>query len=154
MSDPVLIRGGRVIDPSQTIDAIRDVLVVDGVVAEIGEGVDAPEGAREIDGVRVITARVEGVDPKELRPMVDDLRARLGSGVVLLAAEANGRVSLALGVTQDLTGRLSAGDLVREVAQVVGGRGGGRKDFAQAGGDAPERLDAAFERLEALLGAD
>ena len=84
--------------------------------------------------------------------MVDDLRARLGSGVVLLAAEADGRVSLALGVTVDLTERLSAGDLVREVAQVVGGRGGGRRDFAQAGGDAPERLDAAFERLAALLG--
>jgi alanyl-tRNA synthetase len=114
---------------------------------------DLTESARVIDGLRVITARVEGVDPKELRPMVDDLRARLGSGVVLLAAEANGRVSLALGVTQDLTERLSAGDLVREVAQVVGGRGGGRRDFAQAGGDAPERLDAAFERLEALLGA-
>jgi alanyl-tRNA synthetase len=107
--------------------------------------------AVEIGGVRVLTSRVEGVDGKELRSMVDDLRARLGSGVVLLAAESDGRVSLALGVTADLTQRYRAGDLVREVASVVGGKGGGRPDFAQAGGNDPSRLDAAFERLGALI---
>jgi alanyl-tRNA synthetase len=71
--------------------------------------------------------------------------------VVLLAAEENGKVSLALGVTKDLTGRFRAGDLVREVAAVVGGKGGGRPDFAQAGGDDPSKLDQAFERLRELV---
>ena len=83
--------------------------------------------------------------------MVDDLRVKLGSGLVLLAATEDGRVSLALGVTKDLTDRYKAGDLVREIAAVVGGKGGGRPDFAQAGGSQPERLEEAFARFEALL---
>jgi alanyl-tRNA synthetase len=83
--------------------------------------------------------------------MVDELRMKLGSGVVLLASEADGRVSLALGVTKDLTKKCRAGDLIREVAAVVGGKGGGRPDFAQAGGDDPSQLDSAFEKLEALI---
>jgi alanyl-tRNA synthetase len=70
---------------------------------------------------------------------------------VLLAAEGEGRVSLALGVTKDLTGHYKAGDLVREISQIVGGKGGGRPDFAQAGGNDPSQLDAAFERLDALV---
>jgi alanyl-tRNA synthetase len=107
--------------------------------------------AREVGGIRLLTARVEGVEGKELRSMVDDLRARLESGVVLLASESDGSVALALGVTKDLTKRYRAGDLVREVASVVGGRGGGRPDFAQAGGGDPSKLDEAFERLDALI---
>jgi alanyl-tRNA synthetase len=112
---------------------------------------DLTERAREVAGVRVVTAAVDGASDKELRAMVDDLRARLGTGVVLLAATAEGRVSLALGVTENLTKQLRAGDLVREVAAVVGGKGGGRPEFARAGGAAPERLDEAFARLDALI---
>jgi alanyl-tRNA synthetase len=113
---------------------------------------DLSSEAQEIGGVPVIRAHVEGVSGKELRGMVDDLRGKLGSGLVLLAATEGGRVSLALGVTKDLTDRFKAGDLVREIAAVVGGKGGGRPDFAQAGGNQPERLDEAFARFEALLG--
>jgi alanyl-tRNA synthetase len=112
---------------------------------------DLTSSARDVDGVRVIASKLHGVGAKELRSLVDDLRARLGSGVVLLASENEGRVSLALGVTADLTSRYRAGDLVREVAQVMGGRGGGRPDFAQAGGDDASKLDAAFERFDALI---
>jgi alanyl-tRNA synthetase len=112
---------------------------------------DLTERAREVAGVHVISAEVDAASGEELHAMVDELRARLGSGVVLLAATANGRVSLALGVTRDLTGQLRAGDLVREVAAVLGGKGGGRPDFARAGGDAPERLEEAFARLDALV---
>ena len=112
---------------------------------------DLSSEAREIAGTRVIRAVVEGATGVELRGMVDDLRNKLGSGIVLLAAVEDGRVSLALGVTPDLTKRWKAGDLVREIAGVVGGKGGGRPDFAQAGGSQPERLDDAFARLEQLL---
>ena len=112
---------------------------------------DLTSGAREVGGVQRIAARVEGVSGKELRGMVDELRAKLGSGVVLLAAVEAERVSLALGVTKDLSSRLRAGDLVREIAACVGGKGGGRPDFAQAGGDRPEALDEAFAKLDALL---
>jgi alanyl-tRNA synthetase len=113
---------------------------------------DLSSEAQEIAGVRVIRARVEGVTGKELRGMVDDLRGKLGSGIVLLAAVEDGRVSLALGVTPDLVGTWKAGELIRGVAAVVGGKGGGRPDFAQAGGSQPERLDEAFGQLETLLG--
>jgi alanyl-tRNA synthetase len=112
---------------------------------------DLSSEAQEIGGIPVIRARVEGVSGKELRGMVDDLRGKLGSGLVLLAAIEGGRVSLALGVTKDLTPRFRAGDLVREIAGVVGGKGGGRPDFAQAGGNQPEHLDEAFALLESLI---
>jgi alanyl-tRNA synthetase len=112
---------------------------------------DFTRDAREISGVRVIATRVAGAEAVELRGMVDDLRSQLMSGVVLLVAETDDQVSLALGVTKDLTDRYRAGDMIREIAAVVGGKGGGRPDFAQAGGSDPSKIDAAFERLEALI---
>ena len=112
---------------------------------------DLTAGAREVGGVRLVATQVEGVDARELRSMVDELRGRLGSGIVLLAALDDGRVSLALGVTPDLTARFRAGDLIREIAARVGGKGGGRPDFAQAGGNEPEKLPEAFARLEELI---
>jgi alanyl-tRNA synthetase len=112
---------------------------------------EAQAAPREIGGVRVLVRRVEGLDGKELRDLVDDLRGQLKSGLVLVASKLDGRVSLALGVTPDLRERFKAGDLVREVAAVVGGKGGGRPDFAQAGGTQPEKLDDAVEKLYALV---
>ena len=114
---------------------------------------DLGASARDVGGIRLVTARVEGVAGKQLRSMVDEVRGTLDSGIVLLAAEEGGRLSLALGVTTDLTGRYRAGDLMREVAAAVGGKGGGRPDFAQGGGDDPSQLDEAFARLEAMITA-
>ncbi|MCL4684324.1 alanine--tRNA ligase [Myxococcota bacterium] len=108
---------------------------------------DLASQAQEIGGVRVLAAKVEGVAGDGLRALVDELRDKLKSAVVLLAAPADGRVTLALGVTPDLKDRLPAGDLIREVAAIVGGKGGGRPDFAQAGGRDPGKIDEAFERL-------
>ena len=112
---------------------------------------DLASQAEEVAGVKVLAARVEGVGGDGLRAMVDALRDELRSGVVLLAAPADGRVTLALGVTPDLKGRLAAGDLIRETAAIVGGKGGGRPDFAQAGGRDPGKIDEAFERLRQLV---
>jgi alanyl-tRNA synthetase len=106
--------------------------------------------AREIVGGKALAARVEGVDAKAMRTMVDDLRNRLGPSAVMLIAESGGKVLLAVGVTKDLTSRLAAGDLIRECAQVVDGGGGGRPDFAQAGGKDATKIDAAIERFYAL----
>jgi alanyl-tRNA synthetase len=114
---------------------------------------DLSSQAKEIGGTKVVAACVEGVEGKALRAMVDELRDRLRSGVVLLAAASDGGVTLALGVTPDLVPRFKAGDLVREIASIVGGKGGGRPDFAQAGGKDASRLPEAFERLEALVAA-
>jgi alanyl-tRNA synthetase len=112
---------------------------------------DLTSDVREIAGVRVLSARVDGVAAKDLRNMVDDLRSKLGQGIVLLASEQEGRLALAVGVTKDLTDRYRAGDLMREIAAIVGGKGGGRPDFAQGGGEDPSRLSEAFERFEALV---
>ncbi len=107
--------------------------------------------AQEVRGVRVLTARADGAAAGDLRAMVDDLRDKLRSGIVLLAAEAEGRVTLALGVTPDLVERFKAGALIRDVAEVVGGKGGGKPDFAQAGGRDAEKIPEAFAKLLALV---
>jgi alanyl-tRNA synthetase len=112
--------------------------------------------AREIaaiPGAKAIAARVEDVDAKAMRTMVDDFRNRLGTGVVCLAAADGDKALLAIGVTKDLVSQLKAGDLIREVAGVVGGSGGGRPDFAQAGGKDPSRIDQALEKFNELVGA-
>jgi len=114
---------------------------------------DLASSAALVNGVRMVASRIEGADRKALRPMVDDLRNKLGSAVVLLASVEDGRVALALGVTPDLTQRFPAGALLGKVAALVGGKGGGRADFAQAGGKEPEKLDAAFDKLRSLLEA-
>jgi alanyl-tRNA synthetase len=117
------------------------------------EAGDLLSAAREVDGAKMLAARVDGVDAKAMRGMVDDLRNRLGTSAVLLMAESKGKVLLAVGVTKDLTERHKAGDLIREVAGVVGGGGGGRPDFAQAGGKDAAKIDDALEKFYALTGA-
>ena len=120
-----------------------------------GGGNDLFASARALSGyagAKAIAAKIEDVDPKAMRTMVDDFRNRLGSGVVCLAAESGEKALLAIGVTKDLTGQLKAGDLIREVAAIVGGSGGGRPDFAQAGGKDPSKLDEAIARFNELVG--
>jgi alanyl-tRNA synthetase len=101
-------------------------------------------GARQVNGVAVVTGRIDGLDGEGLRAVADRLRERLGSGIVLVGSVLDGKVSLVAAVTKDLTTRFHAGKLVQEVARAVGGGGGGRPDLAQAGGKEPARLDAAL----------
>ena len=98
----------------------------------------------EIDGLQVLAARLDDADSKTLRETVDGLKGRLGAAAVVLATVANGKVQLVAGVTNGETGRIRAGDLVNHVAGFVGGRGGGRPDMAQAGGNDPAGLDGAL----------
>ena len=100
-----------------------------------------------INEQQVLVAELEGADPKSLRTTMDELKNRLQSGVLLLAAVSDGKVSLIAGVTPDLTAKVKAGELVNMVAQQVGGKGGGRPDMAQAGGTQPDALPAALERV-------
>ncbi|TCT18807.1 alanine--tRNA ligase [Thiobaca trueperi] len=111
-------------------------------------GQDLASQAVVIDGVQVLAARLDGVDPKSLRVTLDQLKDKLGSAVVLLATESEGKVSLVAGVTKDLTDRFKAGDLIGAVAAKVGGKGGGRPDMAQAGGNDPAGLPAALALVE------
>jgi alanyl-tRNA synthetase len=107
--------------------------------------------ARQVNGVAVIAARVDGLDAEGLRSVADTLRERLGSGVVCVASVVDGKVNLVAAVTKDLTKRVQAGKLVQEVAAAVGGRGGGRPDLAQGGGPEPDKLDAALARVYDLI---
>jgi len=117
-----------------------------------GQGVDLAAGAISIGEARVVAARVEGADAKSLREAVDQLKGRLGSAVIVLGtATDDGRVTLVAGVTQDLIAKVRAGDLVGAVAAKVGGKGGGRPDFAQAGGNEPGMLDAALASVAGLV---
>jgi len=117
-----------------------------------GAGADLASQAVEVEGVKVLAARLDGADAKALRSAVDQWKARLGRAVVVLGtAGEDGKVRLAAGVTDDLTDRLKAGDLVNEVAARVGGRGGGRADFAQAGGTDAARLDEALAAVPGLV---
>ena len=101
----------------------------------------------EISGIKVLSARVDDLDASGLRDSVDHLKDRLGSAVVVLASVDGDKVRLAAGVTKDLTTRIKAGNLVNFVASQVGGRGGGRPDFAQAGGNRPDLLDEALSSV-------
>jgi alanyl-tRNA synthetase len=100
--------------------------------------------ALEVNGIKVLAARLDDVDPKALRDTVDRLKDRLGTSVIVIGSAEDGKVRLAAGVSKDLVARIQAGNLVNFVAQQVGGKGGGRPDFAQAGGSQPENLDEAL----------
>lgn len=108
------------------------------------QGADLISAAVEVAGAKVLAAKLEGVEAKALRDTIDQLKNKLGSGVVVLATEADGKISLAAGVTKDLTGKVKAGDLVRDLTAALGGKGGGRPDFAQGGGSDLAALPAAL----------
>jgi alanyl-tRNA synthetase len=110
---------------------------------------DLAAQAEPINGARVLAAQVQG-DARALRELADKLRDKLGTGVVALGAEADGKAVLLVAVTKDLTGKLKAGDLVREAAKLVGGSGGGKPDLAQAGGPDASGIGAALARVKEL----
>jgi alanyl-tRNA synthetase len=107
-------------------------------------GSDLASQAVEIAGIKVLAARLDGVDPKSLRDTVDQLKQKLGTAAVVLATASGDKVSLVAGVSKDATDRIKAGELVNVVAQPCGGKGGGRPDMAQAGGKDASALDAAL----------
>jgi len=107
--------------------------------------------AKEINGVNVLATEVSITDAKTLRDFGDKLRDKLGSGIILLGSKAGDKVMLLCMVTKDLTGKYHAGNIIKELAPMVGGSGGGRPDMAQAGGSQPEKLDQVFPALEKLL---
>ena len=114
-------------------------------------GGDLTAGAVEVAGVKVLAATVDGADAKSLRDTLDQCKNKLGSGVILLAAVGDDKVALAAGVTADLTGRVKAGDLMREFAQRLGGKGGGRPDMAQGGGSDVAALPGVLKDVPAWV---
>ncbi|HEY5569555.1 MAG TPA: DHHA1 domain-containing protein, partial [Gammaproteobacteria bacterium] len=118
-----------------------------------GSSRDLLQEAREINGIKVLVARLDGTDAKALQEAADRCKDRLGSGVVVLGGVDDDKVRLVAGVTKDLTGTFKAGQLIQLVAKRVGGSGGGRPDFAQGGGTLPDKLDEALALIEPAIAA-
>ena len=152
-----MVRGGR----EDVEDKVRELLErsrkLEKEVQQLksklasGQGGDLTAQAKEVGGIKVLAAQIDDADAKSLRNAVDQLKTKLGSSVIVLATVQDGKVVLVAGVSNDLLGRLKAGDIVGVVAAQVGGRGGGRADFAQAGGTQPENLSLALAGVETLV---
>jgi alanyl-tRNA synthetase len=116
-----------------------------------GQATDHSENVQEISGIKVLATRMDGADAKTLRDAVDKFKDKLKNAVIVLGSVDDGKVRLAAGVTKNNTDKIRAGDLIKPVAELVGGKGGGRPDFAQAGGNDASKLDKALESVPAWV---
>jgi alanyl-tRNA synthetase len=108
---------------------------------------------QQVDGATVVVSKVDKVDANQLRELADQLKEKLGSGVVFLVSAGDANVTMVASVTKDLTSRYHAGNIVKQVAPIVGGGGGGRPDFAQAGGKDPSKVDQALDKVREIVKA-
>ena len=149
--------------PGDVVDRVRALIddrrALSNEVAQLrrdlamGGGAANGPAAREIGGVRFLPQIVSGVSGRDLPALVDELKARVGSGAVLVVADTGGKAAVAAGVTADLTDRRSAVEIVKAAAAALGGKGGGgRPDMAQAGGADASKADAAVKAAEAVIG--
>ncbi len=139
----------QVLDRSKLLE--KEIAQLKAKIAS-SAGANLTDNALEINGVKVVVANMEGIDPKSLRDSVDEIKNKLQSVIVLLAtAVGEDKVSIVAGVTKDLTAKVKAGDLVNLVATCVGGKGGGRPDMAMAGGTNPQALNDALALVEPWL---
>ena len=138
-----LLRRNR--DLEKELAAVRQKLLTGGAG-------DVSDNAVDVKGIKVLVSRMDGADARTLRDAVDRFKDKLGDAVVVLGSNDAGKVRLAAGVTKNNVGRIHAGNLIRPVAEQVGGKGGGRPDFAQAGGSKPEMLDAALASVPEWIG--
>ena len=132
---------------AREIEQLKMKVALGGAAGAASEGGDS----QDVDGVKLIARRVEGLEKGALRGLSDSLRDRLGSGVVVLASNNDGKVALVVAVTKDLTSKVQAGRLVKELAPLVGGGGGGRPELAEAGGKDPGGIDTLITRAPDVL---
>jgi alanyl-tRNA synthetase len=138
-------------------DAASKAKSLEKEIAQLKDKLAAVESANimgkveEIGGTKVLVAALEGADSKNLRTMMDNAKNQMGSGIAFIANVADGKIGLIAGVTKDLTGKVKAGDLVKMVAEQVGGKGGGRPDMAQAGGTDVDALPEALQSIRGWL---
>ena len=134
----------------RTRDLERELAAVKQALAT-GQATDHADHVQEVAGIKVLATRMDGADAKTLRDAVDRFKDRLQNAVVVLGSVDEGKVRLAAGVTKNNTDKIRAGDLIKPVAELVGGKGGGRPDFAQAGGNDPSKLDQALASVPAWI---
>ncbi len=148
--DETVQKVGQVLARNKALE--KDLAALQRQLAQGGSS-DLTAQAVDVGDIRVLAARLDGIDPKALRDAIDQLRDKLGArSVVVLGSVDEDKVRLAAGVSKQLLDTIKAGDLVRHVAEAVGGKGGGRADFAQAGGNQPENLDESLASVAAWVG--
>lgn len=145
-------------DPAQSVEKVEQLLdkskQLEKQIQQLqsklasSQGSDLASNAEDINGVKLLVSKLEGVEPKALRDMQDQLKNKLGSSIVVLGIASDDKVSLIAGVSKDLTSKVKAGDLIKMVAEQVGGKGGGRPDMAQAGGKDASALPAALDSVK------
>ena len=156
------IVGALRVNPDQAVEAIdrlqtdakrlaREVTQLKTKMAMGGGAASDASDAIEVSGIKLARRNVAGLDKDALRGLADSLKAKIQSGVVVLASAADGKVQIVVSVTPDLVGRVKAGQIVKEIAPIVGGGGGGRPDFAEAGGKHPEKIDEMLTAAEDAL---
>ena len=136
---------GRIKELEREIESIKSSIAVSS------SGKDLIDNIKEISGIKILVKRIDGFDIESLRKTADTLKEKIKSGVIVLGSEKNGRVHMVCAVTPDLTNRFNAGNLIKEIAKKVNGSGGGRADFAQAGGKETANLDEALRFAETLF---
>ena len=134
---------------AREVDQLKLKLALGG--GERSSGAAGDQDAQVVAGVKLIARRVEGLEKGALRQLSDSLRDRVGSGVVVIASHNDGKVSLVIAVTKDLVNRIQAGRLVKDLAPIVGGGGGGRPDFAEAGGKDASRISELLSAAPRVL---
>ncbi|MCK4865712.1 MAG: alanine--tRNA ligase, partial [Gammaproteobacteria bacterium] len=142
--DDLSNRVSQLMDKNRSLE--KELAQLKGKLAS-SQGSDLSSQAVEVNGIKVLAANLEGADVKTLRDTLDQLKNKLGTSAIVLAAVNGKKISLVAGVSKDATNKIKAGDLVNSVASQVGGKGGGRPDMAQAGGDQPEKLSAALKSV-------
>ncbi|HVO47300.1 MAG TPA: alanine--tRNA ligase [Steroidobacteraceae bacterium] len=155
-----LVRGSREDVGEKVRDALERIKQMEKEIRTLkdrlasGQGVDLAAAAVDLQGIKVVATKIDGADAGALRNAVDQLKGKLKSAVIVLASVENPeKIVLVAGVTADVTSRVKAGELVGTIAAQVGGKGGGRPDFAQAGGNNPGALDAALASVQELVRA-
>lgn len=136
---------------SRQKELLREIETLQGRL-NASKSTDLLESVREVAGVRVLATSVDMADPKGLRELSDTLKDRLGSGIVVLGCAGGGKANILVAVTRDLTSRFRAGDIIKSLAPIIGGSGGGKPEMAQAGGNEPHKLPEALEKVYSLIG--
>ncbi|MGH9772137.1 MAG: DHHA1 domain-containing protein, partial [Candidatus Acidiferrales bacterium] len=146
--DELVVAAGRLSEEEKKLRKQLEAAQLKRAVASAG---NLLESVQDVKGVRVLAARVEVPDRAAMRQMIDNLRGRLGSGVIVLGSAEDGKVSLVAAVSKDLTSQLDAGKIVKAAAAMVDGSGGGRKDLAEAGGKNPAMLGEALKSVPGIV---
>ncbi|QIQ22448.1 alanine--tRNA ligase [Zophobihabitans entericus] len=152
-----LVKADKASSVDRVAQLIEQTKQLEKTIQQLKEQSAAQEGAQliqqavKVNGISILVAQIDNIEPKVMRTMIDDLKNQIKSGVVILASVFEGKIGLAAGVTQDLINRIKAGELVSELASKVGGKGGGRPDFAQAGGVDIQALPEALSSIKAML---